>query len=170
MKKFILVTVLGLVFVTGCDFNAGLSLFDKQAKKSPAIVEQSERVIVALEDATGKTIPVEISSKGEVISGKVVDIAEKGRTVARTIGAFIPQAQPITSTADTLLSIIIGLGGTAYGFFQRRKAKASEQEIKTIIKAVDPIPGVGKMVNDIAELTGTAAGIKQKYIEVKTGA
>jgi len=170
MKKFILVTVLGLVLVTGCDFNAGLSLFDKQAKKSPAIVEQSERVIVALEDATGKTIPVEISSKGEVISGKVADVAGKGQAAVATLKAFMPMASPYADVAYTILGAVGTLAGAAGTFFSRRKAKANEQEAKTLIKAVDDVAGIGKKINDIAELTGTAAGIKQKYIEVKTGA
>ena len=145
MKRGLL--LISLVFVCGCtlpEFNDGVG-------KTGQAVGTAEPVIAVLEDATGKTIPAEVSDKGEKVANSVGAIAQTGAGVATALG------QP---GVGALLAAIGGLAGALAGFFQRRKAKATAQ---AAIKAADAVPGGGEVLVKAAQKEGVADFIHAEY-------
>ena len=77
--------------------------------------------------------------------------------VVSGLAAVIPGGQPV---ADTLLGIT-SLAGVVGAFFARRKSKA----LDTVVKAVNPIPGVGKLITKVAASDGTSIDVEKSYVK-----
>ena len=153
-----------VVILSGCELSAVIGKSSKVIEQSKPVISattsavaNSEPVVAALEQVTGKTIPLGIAESGESAANK----AETVLRISSGLASVVPGGQVV---ADGLTALSVLAGGIGM-FFGRRKAAA----LKSVVKAVDVIPGAGKIAKVIAMSEGTSATVEKAYLEVKKG-
>lgn len=118
-------------------------------------IAQAEPVVGALETATGKTIPVEVSIKGERYASKTSSAA---KTVAGVVTAL---GQP---EIGGLIAAFAALAGGIGTFFHRRKAKKIALAAS---RAVDSFDSGGRTLMAESAKLGVADDVNAVYQERK---
>lgn len=151
-KALCAIAIMGLLFglvFQACDYSQA----DPAAKAVAGAIDASEPVVSALEDATGHSLSDDTISKGEQIAA----IAQKGAAVGTVITKFTP-----TLIDDAIATAIGALAGAAYGFFQRRKAKALA---KAAVVAAHETPGGGGAISFNATQNNVEKEITNAYAD-----
>lgn len=157
MKKYIVVPLMIVFLTAGCELSLSSQKTEDINRSMAALaaaMEKGEPVVKALEEATGKSLPENVSGTGEVVSEKASGIAKAGGAIATLFG------HPEVGVALTGLSALLA---TMAGFFRNRKNAV----VKTLVAAVENVPGGGKAVEAAAPKYGTSQEIEAAYLAMK---
>ena len=150
MKRTLLIASI-LIVLSGCSWEVAT----ERINTGTTVMEKSEPVVSALEDATGRTIPAAVSSKGERIATTVKTIAETGAGITGGLGLA-----PVSGA----LAAIAGLAGAVATWFRNRQKK-TEKGLDVVLKAVTKEPDIGKTIVKAAVKAGVADLIEERYQE-----
>ena len=132
--------------------NETVEKFDAMAKATPEVLRTAEPIINAVEGIPGYDgIQEETATRVEAglkTTDKNLGYAKAGLTIAK---AAVPGAAVYVDPALKIITGISVVVGSLYGFVQKRKRKTAEKVSTVIMKAVDPIKGVGAMIADAAD-------------------
>lgn len=151
MKRYL--PFLFVLCLVACDANVYIGA----AKDA---VNQSEPAIVAVEDATGATLPEGVSSKGEQITSAISTAAKAGAAVS----GVIPGGQAVSG----ILLGLSGLAGALAAMFRRRATKA-KAVAKAVMIGADELNGAGEAITAEARARGCADDVEAMYREVTNG-
>jgi len=144
---FVMFCIFTLMLIPACD----PVQVDSTSAAIAGAIDQSEPVVDALETATGQGLSESTVSKGEQVS-KVI---AKGANIGSVVAKFTP-----TPIDDAVLAGVGAIAAAAYGFFQRRKAKALA---KAAVLAAEKTRKGGAAIVAEAGAAGVAADIKAAY-------
>lgn len=155
------VLVVAMTF-SGCDAKkaqVGVERLNDRIVVTAESIEAAEPVILALEQTVGKSIPIELVLRGEKIAGNVEQGANVGAGIAATVAQFVPGAGPV-------MTALLGIGtlaGAIGGFFKRRRIANTEKALKTVLRSVDDVSGVGAKIKDATMTAGVNALVEDAY-------
>jgi len=145
MRNYLLCAL--FVVACGCSANIYLGAISDG-------ITQGEPVVAALEDATGQTIPADVSAKGEQVSTGIATAAKAGAAIA----AVVPGGQ----VAVPFLGALAGLATVLATFF-RRRLQTSEKVNVAVMKGVDSLKGAGGAIVSSALSAGVADATEKMY-------
>jgi len=157
--RFAAIALFAVSFGSGCDFIEATNTASNGGNVVADAIERAEPAISGLEDATGRTIPADVSEAGEASSNRVERIADAAGKAAAIVATIPGPQQPILGTIATAIGAIGALAGAVGGFFARRKQRA----LRSVLVAVDEEEGIGAKILAKTAADGVADIVRSEY-------
>jgi len=178
-------TLMGMVLVLGLVFFVGAGCEEEEAAKAkraaeqaaatmPAAAAMADKMTEKLEDYTKKPLMTgKTAEKYEEVMDTVKKTSEGLHTLTKVVKVFVGKEQKPTLSILEQVLILLGGAVTVGGeYFRRQKNKAVEREeqaveaAKTVMKAVDSEPGIGKKITAAAKKAGTSKEVEATYLDL----
>ncbi len=124
-------------------------------------VNAADPIVAKLEELSGAKLNPEIAEKGANFMKK----AETGLTTTAKFTKFIPGGEAITAAVLALGALAGGIGT----LLENRKGKKIKEALKTVIKAVEPVKDIGKIITTATIAEGNADLVESAFKEVVNG-
>ena len=171
MKKALLTIIVSCVLLcsVGCDIDEQAQIKDK-IKILEMAIEKSEKPVSAVEEATGfdgfDKSKVEEIEKRVAQAGRIAEQSSKILTAAKVL---VGNSNPYVGVGISVATSLAGLAGVMSSFLKNRKLKKTEAVAVAVMKAADPVIGIGKKINKEtldAGVANEAQELYQKHVAV----